>query len=103
LANYHLPHFVHVVIELPYTAQKAYALKEEVEEAMEQQQLLELQLAEAAIRAGLEMGIATISTVNNNLACTYDGGDCCLIVRISLTNELLNAGFEFSIMKITNT
>jgi hypothetical protein len=33
--------------------------------------------------------------INNNLACTFDGGDCCLIVRISLTNELLNAGLEF--------
>ena len=33
--------------------------------------------------------------INNNLACAYDGGDCCLIVRISLTNELLNAGFGF--------
>jgi hypothetical protein len=33
--------------------------------------------------------------INNNLACAYDGGDCCSIVRISLTNELLNAGFEY--------
>ena len=33
--------------------------------------------------------------INNNLACAYDGGDCCLIVRISLTNEILNAGYEY--------
>ena len=58
--------------------------------------------------------------INNKKACLYDGGDCCggiihpifctvcqclegdcnqgedccLIVRISLTNELLNAGYE---------
>ena len=45
------------------TAVNAYALKEEVEEAVELQHLLELPLAEAAIRAGLEMGIAMISTI----------------------------------------
>ena len=33
--------------------------------------------------------------INNNLPCIYDGGDCCLIVRISLANELLSAGLEF--------
>ena len=27
--------------------------------------------------------------------CDYDGEDCCLIIRISLTNELLNAGYEY--------
>ena len=43
------------------TALIAYALKE-VEVAVEEQHLLELQVAEAAIRAGLEMGIAMIST-----------------------------------------
>ena len=41
------------------TALIAYALKE-VEVAVEEQHLLELQVAEAAIRAGLEMGIAMI-------------------------------------------
>jgi hypothetical protein len=40
----------------------AYALKE-VEVAVELQHLLELQIVEAAIRAGLEMGIAMISTI----------------------------------------
>ena len=33
--------------------------------------------------------------INNNLACTYDGGDCCLIVRISLTNEPLDPGYGY--------
>ena len=52
---------------------------------------------------------------NNNEACFFDGGDCCgsnvntgycmeclclegggcLIVRINLTNELLNGGYEY--------
>ena len=41
------------------TAQNANALKE-VEVAVEEQHLLELQVAEAAIRAGLEMGISMI-------------------------------------------
>ena len=43
------------------TAQNAYALKEEVEEAVELQHLLELQVAEAAIRIGLLMGTVMIS------------------------------------------
>ena len=43
------------------TAQNANALKE-VEVAVEEQHLLELQVTEAAIRAGLEMGIAKILT-----------------------------------------
>ncbi len=44
------------------TVQNAYALKEEEGAVEELQYLLELQLAEAAIRSGLEMGFAMIST-----------------------------------------
>jgi hypothetical protein len=43
-------------------AQNAYALKEEVEEVVELQHLLELHLAAAAIRVGLLMGIVIMST-----------------------------------------
>ena len=43
-------------------AQHVYALKEEEGEVEELQHLLELQVSQAAIRAGLEMGIAMIST-----------------------------------------
>ena len=42
------------------TAQNAYALKEVEVVVEEQQHLPELQLAEAAIRAGLVMGIVMI-------------------------------------------
>ena len=31
----------------------------------------------------------------NHLGCKYDGGDCCLIVRINMTNEVSNAGYEY--------
>ena len=45
-------------------AHNAYALKEEVEEAVERQNLQELQLmAKGVIRVGLLMGIAMISTI----------------------------------------
>ena len=45
------------------TAQNVYALKEEEEGAvLDLQHLLELQLMEAALRVGLEMAIAMIST-----------------------------------------
>ena len=50
-----------IAVDLVYwhnTAQNAYALKEEVE----LQHLLELQVAEAAIRVGLLMGIVMIAT-----------------------------------------
>ena len=41
------------------------------------------------------IGNAYCDDINNNTGCSYDGGDCCLIVRISLTNELSNAGYEY--------
>ena len=41
------------------------------------------------------VGDAVCHDETNHLACNFDGGDCCLIVRISLTIELLNAGYEF--------
>ena len=49
------------LMSIPIIVQNAYALKE-VELAVEEQHLPELQLAEAAIRAGLVMGIVMIST-----------------------------------------
>ena len=51
-----------IAVDLVYwhnTAQNAYALKQEVEEL---QHLLELQVAEAAIRIGLLMGFVMITT-----------------------------------------
>ena len=33
--------------------------------------------------------------VSIETSMTYDGGDCCLVVRISLANEFLNAELEF--------
>ena len=51
------------LMSIPIGAQIAYALKQEVEAATELQQLLELQIAETAIRAGLEMDITMISTI----------------------------------------
>ena len=53
----------------------------------------ELQLVSGGCNQGW-IGDGYCHKINNNLPCTYDGGDCCLIIRISLTNELLNAGFE---------
>ena len=49
------------LMSIQIIAQNAYALKEE-EEAVELQHLLELQVVEAAIRGGLEMGFAMILT-----------------------------------------
>ena len=53
------------------TCNTTYALKEEVEEAVELQHCLELHLAEAAIRVGLLMGIVMMSiTIWPHPACT---------------------------------
>ena len=49
------------LMSIQNTAVNAYALKE-VEVAVEEQHLLELQVVETEIRAGLEMGLAMIST-----------------------------------------
>ena len=49
------------LMSIQHTALIAYALKE-VEVAVEEQHLLELQVVETEIRAGLEMGLAMIST-----------------------------------------
>ncbi len=51
------------IMSMQNTVVNAYALKEEEEGAVEElQHLLELQLLEVAIRAGLLMGIVMMST-----------------------------------------
>ena len=54
----------------------AYALKE-VEVAVEQQHLPELHTTSGGCNQGW-IGDGYCDDVNNNLDCTYDGGDCCL-------------------------
>ena len=59
------------------TAQNAYVLKE-VEVAVEEQQHLpELHTTSGGCNQGW-IGDGYCDDVNNNLDCTYDGGDCCL-------------------------
>ena len=83
------PMMVEIAVDLmsiQNPAVNAYALKQEVEEAVELQHLLELQVAEAAIRAGLEMGIGTISTTIQTAPMMVEIVVQIMLMKIIATN-----------------